>query len=117
MMWHLDDTTAAVNGTAPQAFGSRHPGGAYFGFGDGSVRFFPQQHRPGDDQVARLPERRAGDRLRLLIVRLPPSSPRREDRELVRSREVPADERVLSFASTMEAMRKVHRADANLEVL
>jgi prepilin-type N-terminal cleavage/methylation domain-containing protein/prepilin-type processing-associated H-X9-DG protein len=39
-MWHLDNTTAQINGTAPQAFGSRHNGGAYFGFADGSVRFF-----------------------------------------------------------------------------
>ena len=40
VMWWLDDTTAQLNGTAPQAFGSRHPGGAYFVFGDGSVRLF-----------------------------------------------------------------------------
>lgn len=40
VMWWLDDTSAQVNGTAPQAFSSRHPGGAYFVFGDGSVRLF-----------------------------------------------------------------------------
>jgi prepilin-type N-terminal cleavage/methylation domain-containing protein/prepilin-type processing-associated H-X9-DG protein len=45
-MWHLDDLTAQLNGTAPQAFGSRHPGGAMFGFGDGSVRFFLQNANP-----------------------------------------------------------------------
>jgi prepilin-type processing-associated H-X9-DG protein len=39
-MWHLDDTSAQINGPASQSFGSRHPGGAYFGFGDGSTRFF-----------------------------------------------------------------------------
>ena len=39
-MWHLDDNSAQINGSAPQAFGSRHPGGALFGFADGSVRFF-----------------------------------------------------------------------------
>jgi prepilin-type N-terminal cleavage/methylation domain-containing protein len=37
--WVLDDTSAVINGTAPQAFGSRHHAGAFFGFGDGSVRF------------------------------------------------------------------------------
>jgi prepilin-type N-terminal cleavage/methylation domain-containing protein/prepilin-type processing-associated H-X9-DG protein len=40
VMWQVDDTSAQINGTAPQAFSSRHPGGAYFAFGDGSVRFF-----------------------------------------------------------------------------
>jgi prepilin-type N-terminal cleavage/methylation domain-containing protein/prepilin-type processing-associated H-X9-DG protein len=40
VMWWVDDTTAAVNGSAPQAFSSRHPNGAFFGFCDGSVRFF-----------------------------------------------------------------------------
>jgi prepilin-type N-terminal cleavage/methylation domain-containing protein/prepilin-type processing-associated H-X9-DG protein len=45
-MWHLDEASATINGPAPQAFGSRHPGGAYFGFADGSVRFFRQGADP-----------------------------------------------------------------------
>ncbi|MBN9521649.1 DUF1559 domain-containing protein [bacterium] len=45
-MWHLDDASAQINGTAPQAFGSRHPGGAFFGFADGSVRFFRSSAEP-----------------------------------------------------------------------
>jgi prepilin-type N-terminal cleavage/methylation domain-containing protein/prepilin-type processing-associated H-X9-DG protein len=40
VMWYVDQLTAQVNGTAPQAFSSRHPNGAMFGFCDGSVRFF-----------------------------------------------------------------------------
>jgi prepilin-type N-terminal cleavage/methylation domain-containing protein/prepilin-type processing-associated H-X9-DG protein len=40
VMWHLDEDSARVNGPAPQAFSSRHPGGAYMGFCDGSIRFF-----------------------------------------------------------------------------
>jgi prepilin-type N-terminal cleavage/methylation domain-containing protein/prepilin-type processing-associated H-X9-DG protein len=40
VMWHLDEDSAWINGPAPQAFSSRHPGGAYMGFCDGSIRFF-----------------------------------------------------------------------------
>jgi prepilin-type processing-associated H-X9-DG protein len=39
-MWWVDEATAQVNGTAPQAFSSRHGNGAQFAFGDGSVRLF-----------------------------------------------------------------------------
>jgi prepilin-type N-terminal cleavage/methylation domain-containing protein/prepilin-type processing-associated H-X9-DG protein len=40
VMWSIDDVNDRINGPAPQAFSSRHPGGALFGFCDGSVRFF-----------------------------------------------------------------------------
>ena len=50
VMWWVDDATATVNGSAPQAFGSRHPGGAMFGFCDGAVRFFKSA---GDPAVVR----------------------------------------------------------------
>ncbi len=46
VMWWVDESTAKVNGPAPQAFSSRHQGGAQFGFCDGSVRFFKDSTDP-----------------------------------------------------------------------
>jgi prepilin-type N-terminal cleavage/methylation domain-containing protein len=46
VMWWVDDATAVINGPAPQAFTSRHPGGVLFGFGDGSARFFRDSGDP-----------------------------------------------------------------------
>jgi prepilin-type N-terminal cleavage/methylation domain-containing protein/prepilin-type processing-associated H-X9-DG protein len=46
VMWGLDDGTSKVNGTAPQAFSSRHPRGTHFGFCDGSVRFISEKADP-----------------------------------------------------------------------
>jgi len=47
VMWWIDDTPGssggflyAINGKASQSFSSRHNGGAFFAFADGSVRFF-----------------------------------------------------------------------------
>ena len=39
-MWYIDEDSAMINGPAPQAFSSRHPGGALFSFADSSTRFF-----------------------------------------------------------------------------
>jgi prepilin-type N-terminal cleavage/methylation domain-containing protein len=39
VMWWVDPISAQINGTAPQAFSSQHLNGAFFLFGDGSVRF------------------------------------------------------------------------------
>ena len=46
VMWPMDADASKVNGPAPQAFGSRHPGGATFAFCDGSVRFFRDSADP-----------------------------------------------------------------------
>lgn len=49
-MWWIDEESAVINGPAPQAFSSQHPGGAMFAFGDSSTRFFREG---GDVDVLR----------------------------------------------------------------
>jgi len=44
--WPIDNATAVINGSASQAFSSRHPGGVNVGFCDGSVRFFKNSADP-----------------------------------------------------------------------
>jgi prepilin-type N-terminal cleavage/methylation domain-containing protein/prepilin-type processing-associated H-X9-DG protein len=39
VMWWIDESTADINGPAPQAFSSWHSNGAYFAYADGSVRY------------------------------------------------------------------------------
>jgi prepilin-type N-terminal cleavage/methylation domain-containing protein len=46
VMWWVDEATATINGPAPQAFSSRHFRGAFFGYCDGSVRYFKQGGDP-----------------------------------------------------------------------
>ncbi len=46
VMWWMDPGAAQVNGTAPQAFSSRHTNGCFFGFADGSGRFYKQGGDP-----------------------------------------------------------------------
>ena len=46
VMWWVDQATATINGPAPQAFSSRHSKGAFFGFCDGSVRYFREGGNP-----------------------------------------------------------------------
>ena len=50
VMWWIDANSARINGPAPQAFSSRHPGGAQMAFCDGSTRMFREG---GDVEVLR----------------------------------------------------------------
>jgi prepilin-type N-terminal cleavage/methylation domain-containing protein/prepilin-type processing-associated H-X9-DG protein len=42
VMWWVDDSSAVINGSAPQAFSSKHGGGAQFAFCDGTVRLIQE---------------------------------------------------------------------------
>jgi prepilin-type N-terminal cleavage/methylation domain-containing protein/prepilin-type processing-associated H-X9-DG protein len=48
VMWWVEEVANGynLNGTAPQAFSSRHPGGVNFGFCDGSVRYVRADYNP-----------------------------------------------------------------------
>jgi prepilin-type N-terminal cleavage/methylation domain-containing protein/prepilin-type processing-associated H-X9-DG protein len=46
VMWWVDEVSGTINGSAPQAFSSRHRGGVFFAFCDGSVRFFREGMDP-----------------------------------------------------------------------
>lgn len=46
VMWWVDDATATINGSAPQAFSSQHRGGAFFLFCDATTRFANQSVAP-----------------------------------------------------------------------
>jgi prepilin-type processing-associated H-X9-DG protein len=51
VFWSVDDEDFRINGPGPQAFGSRHTGGASFGFCDGSVRFIRDTADPQKVQI------------------------------------------------------------------
>jgi prepilin-type N-terminal cleavage/methylation domain-containing protein/prepilin-type processing-associated H-X9-DG protein len=46
VFWSVDEGNFRINGPGAQAFGSRHAGGAFFGFCDGSVRFLRDSADP-----------------------------------------------------------------------
>jgi prepilin-type N-terminal cleavage/methylation domain-containing protein/prepilin-type processing-associated H-X9-DG protein len=51
VFWSIDAGDFRINGPGPQAFGSRHAGGAQFGFCDGSVRFLRDAADPAKVQI------------------------------------------------------------------
>ena len=46
VFWGLDTGDFRINGPGPQAFSSRHTGGAFFGFCDGSIHFIRDSTDP-----------------------------------------------------------------------